>query len=199
MGQQLFNLCFDSSLSELSSFLFQSHSVHPLMRLSPKLSQRRKKKVLLLVGKQKNHIPFFNCQLYVPLTFTVLKLIFSRKSNYKSSSFCPAAKSLAFSSRRYWGLKKAPSLHVFLKAVKLSGFCWKGVNTTYHKASGLYSNKDQKKSVNLRSRLIFRHHLATFWMSPDPQVGNHCLRERRFRQKLHQHLSTSVRINRQQT
>ncbi|XP_047457803.1 neuromedin-S [Mugil cephalus] len=26
----------------------QSHSVHPLMRLSPKLSQRRKKKVLLL-------------------------------------------------------------------------------------------------------------------------------------------------------
>uniref|UniRef100_A0A673B3Z4 Secreted protein n=1 Tax=Sphaeramia orbicularis TaxID=375764 RepID=A0A673B3Z4_9TELE len=27
----------------------ESHSVHPLMRLSPKLSQRRKKKVLLLV------------------------------------------------------------------------------------------------------------------------------------------------------
>ncbi|XP_059198703.1 neuromedin-S [Centropristis striata] len=26
----------------------ESHSVHPLMRLSPKLSQRRKKKVLLL-------------------------------------------------------------------------------------------------------------------------------------------------------
>uniref|UniRef100_A0A3P8RS83 Uncharacterized protein n=1 Tax=Amphiprion percula TaxID=161767 RepID=A0A3P8RS83_AMPPE len=28
-----------------------SHSVHPLMRLSPKLSQRRKKKVVLLVRK----------------------------------------------------------------------------------------------------------------------------------------------------
>ncbi|XP_029981507.1 neuromedin-S isoform X2 [Sphaeramia orbicularis] len=27
----------------------ESHSVHPLMRLSPKLSQRRKKKVLLLI------------------------------------------------------------------------------------------------------------------------------------------------------
>uniref|UniRef100_A0A3Q0R4A8 Neuromedin S n=1 Tax=Amphilophus citrinellus TaxID=61819 RepID=A0A3Q0R4A8_AMPCI len=30
----------------------ESHSVHPLMRLSPKLSQRRKKKVVLLVRKQ---------------------------------------------------------------------------------------------------------------------------------------------------
>uniref|UniRef100_A0A3Q1H868 Uncharacterized protein n=1 Tax=Anabas testudineus TaxID=64144 RepID=A0A3Q1H868_ANATE len=29
----------------------ESHSVHPLMQLSPKLSQRRKKKVLLLVRK----------------------------------------------------------------------------------------------------------------------------------------------------
>ncbi|XP_054602610.1 neuromedin-S isoform X2 [Nothobranchius furzeri] len=29
----------------------ESHSVHPLMRLSPKLSQRRKKKVLLVVRK----------------------------------------------------------------------------------------------------------------------------------------------------
>lgn len=33
-------------------FHLQSHSVHPLMRLSPKLSQRRKK-VLLLVRKLK--------------------------------------------------------------------------------------------------------------------------------------------------
>ncbi|XP_005746299.1 neuromedin-S [Pundamilia nyererei] len=30
----------------------ESHSVHPLMRLSPKLSQRRKKKVVLLVRTQ---------------------------------------------------------------------------------------------------------------------------------------------------
>lgn len=46
-----FGLLSRSSWSSLPFFL-QSHSVHPLMRLSPKLSQRRKKKVVLLVRTQ---------------------------------------------------------------------------------------------------------------------------------------------------
>uniref|UniRef100_A0A4W6DMY5 Neuromedin-S n=1 Tax=Lates calcarifer TaxID=8187 RepID=A0A4W6DMY5_LATCA len=40
----------------------ESHSAHPLMRLLPKLSQRRKK-VLLLVRKLKIDIMYLNCKI----------------------------------------------------------------------------------------------------------------------------------------
>ncbi|XP_037646027.1 neuromedin-S [Sebastes umbrosus] len=40
---------YSKARNSVGAVQHQSHSVHPLMRLSPKLSQRRKKKVLLLV------------------------------------------------------------------------------------------------------------------------------------------------------
>ncbi|XP_074514002.1 neuromedin-S [Sebastes fasciatus] len=39
---------YSKARNSVGAVQHQSHSVHPLMRLSPKLSQRRKKKVLLL-------------------------------------------------------------------------------------------------------------------------------------------------------
>ena len=42
--------CLINSISFIL-ILFQAHSVHPLMRLSPMLSQRRNKKVVLYVRK----------------------------------------------------------------------------------------------------------------------------------------------------
>uniref|UniRef100_A0A8C7Z6K5 Neuromedin-S n=1 Tax=Oryzias sinensis TaxID=183150 RepID=A0A8C7Z6K5_9TELE len=40
---------YSKARNSLGAVQQESHSVHPLMRLSPKLSQRRKKKVVLLV------------------------------------------------------------------------------------------------------------------------------------------------------
>ncbi|XP_072300183.1 uncharacterized protein nms [Eucyclogobius newberryi] len=40
---------YSKARNSVGSLQPQGHSVHPLMRLSPKLSQRRKKKVLLLI------------------------------------------------------------------------------------------------------------------------------------------------------
>ncbi|XP_024142316.1 neuromedin-U [Oryzias melastigma] len=39
---------YSKARNSLGAVQHESHSVHPLMRLSPKLSQRRKKKVVLL-------------------------------------------------------------------------------------------------------------------------------------------------------
>ncbi|KAK7939470.1 hypothetical protein WMY93_002796 [Mugilogobius chulae] len=40
---------YSKARNSVGSLQPENHSVHPLMRLSPKLSQRRKKKVLLLI------------------------------------------------------------------------------------------------------------------------------------------------------
>ncbi|XP_023265517.1 neuromedin-S isoform X2 [Seriola lalandi dorsalis] len=48
---------YSKARNSVGAVQHESHSVHPLMRLSPKLSQRRKK-VLLLVRKLKLHSLF---------------------------------------------------------------------------------------------------------------------------------------------
>ncbi|CAG5865236.1 unnamed protein product, partial [Menidia menidia] len=46
--QNQFLFHYSKARNSIGAVQQQSHSVHPLLRLSPKLSQRRKKKVLLL-------------------------------------------------------------------------------------------------------------------------------------------------------